>query len=77
MIAGGFGIRGFEGKIAAANFLRKNDIPTLGICFGFQAMVIDFCRHELNIPDANSKEFSDEIESKNWVIIDMPDASTV
>ena len=51
----GFGSRGFEGKINAVNYTRDNDIPTLGICYGFQAMVIDQARRK-GISDATTAE---------------------
>ncbi len=56
LIPGGFGERGFEGKIAAAGFARENDIPCLGICLGLQAMTIDFARNVMNLAGANSTE---------------------
>ncbi len=56
IIPGGFGDRGFEGKIAAAGFARENDIPCLGICLGLQAMTIDFARNVMNLTGANSTE---------------------
>jgi len=45
IVPGGFGNRGFEGKMIAANYCRKNKVPYLGVCLGFQAMVIEFCRN--------------------------------
>ena len=57
IIAPGFGERGVEGKIAAANYCRENRIPCLGICLGLQVMVIEFARNELGLPLANSSEF--------------------
>lgn len=45
IVPGGFGNRGFEGKMLAANYCRKNRVPYLGVCLGFQAMVIEFCRN--------------------------------
>ena len=56
VIPGGFGDRGFEGKIAAAGFARENDIPCLGICLGLQAMTIDFARNVMGLTGANSTE---------------------
>lgn len=73
IIAGGFGSRGHEGKLLASKFCREKDIPCLGICFGFQMMVIDFCRNILNM-DASSAEFEDK-NSIN-VIVDMPEFKT-
>ena len=57
IIAPGFGERGVEGKIRAANYTRENDIPCLGICLGLQAMIVDYARDELGLPLANSSEF--------------------
>ncbi len=56
VIPGGFGERGFEGKIAAAGYARENDIPCLGLCLGLQAMTIDFARNVMGLVGANSTE---------------------
>ena len=56
VICPGFGQRGIEGKIIAAEYLRTNDIPTFGICLGMQMMVIEFARNVLGYEDANSRE---------------------
>jgi len=55
LVPGGFGSRGTEGKIAALSYAREKNIPTLGICFGFQMAVLEFCRH-LGLRNANSTE---------------------
>jgi len=52
----GFGARGTEGKILAIEFARENDIPFLGICFGFQLAVVEFARNVCGLKDANSTE---------------------
>jgi CTP synthase len=57
IVPGGFGIRGIEGMIKAANYARNNEIPYLGLCLGMQVMVIEFARYALNSPEANSTEF--------------------
>ena len=57
LIPGGFGKRGTEGKIAAINYARKNNVPFLGICFGMQMAIIEFARNKLNIKNATSSEF--------------------
>ena len=57
VIPGGFGIRGVEGKIAAAKYARENGVPCLGLCLGMQVMTIDFARHVLGLADAHSTEF--------------------
>ena len=56
VICPGFGQRGIEGKIIAAEYARTNDIPTLGICLGMQMMVVEFARNVLGMKDANSSE---------------------
>ncbi len=56
LVPGGFGKRGFEGKILAAQFARENKIPYFGICYGMHAAVVDFARHIANLPGANSSE---------------------
>ena len=63
LIPGGFGKRGTEGKIAAINFVRRNNIPFLGICFGMQMAIIEFARNKLNIKKATSSEFSSSTAS--------------
>ena len=57
LIAPGFGDRGIEGKITAAQYARENKIPMLGICLGMQIMTIEFARNVLNLEKANSVEF--------------------
>jgi CTP synthase len=56
VICPGFGQRGIEGKIIAAEYTRTHDIPTFGICLGMQMMVIEFARNVLGYTDANSSE---------------------
>jgi CTP synthase len=60
IVPGGFGIRGIEGMVRAANYARTNEIPYLGLCLGLQVMVIEFARHALNSPEPNSTEFNPE-----------------
>ncbi len=57
LIPGGFGTRGVEGKIAAAQYARENKVPYLGICLGMQVAIIEFARHKADFPNANSTEF--------------------
>ena len=57
VVPGGFGHRGIEGKIKAAGFARRNNIPYLGLCLGLQVAVVEFARNVLNLEDANSSEF--------------------
>lgn len=54
----GFGPRGTEGKMAAIRYARENDIPFLGICYGFQLAVVEFARSECELKDANSTEIN-------------------
>ena len=56
VVCPGFGNRGIEGKIIAAEYTRTHDIPTFGICLGMQMMVIEFARNVLGYKDANSAE---------------------
>ena len=60
IICPGFGQRGIEGKIVAAEYTRNNDIPTFGICLGMQMMVIEFARNVLGYKDANSSEMDEK-----------------
>lgn len=60
IICPGFGQRGIEGKILAAEYCRNNDIPTFGICLGMQIMVIEFARNVLKYADANSSEMDEK-----------------
>jgi len=57
LVPGGFGDRGFEGKISAVRYARENGIPYLGICLGLQAAVVEFARHVAGLAEANSTEF--------------------
>ena len=60
VICPGFGQRGTEGKIIAAEYTRTHDIPTFGICLGMQMMVIEFARNVLGYVDANSREMDEK-----------------
>mgnify|MGYP001410643759 FL=1 len=62
LVPGGFGSRGFEGKIAAARFARENRIPYLGICYGLHAVVIDVARNCVGLAGAHSAEISEKPE---------------
>lgn len=57
LVPGGFGKRGVEGMIIAAQYAREHNIPYFGICLGMQVAVIEFARHAANMPGANSTEF--------------------
>ncbi|HEX7434780.1 MAG TPA: CTP synthase [Anaerolineaceae bacterium] len=57
VVPGGFGSRGIEGKIQAANYARTHQMPYLGLCLGMQLMVVDFARDVMKCEEANSTEF--------------------
>lgn len=57
LVPGGFGKRGIEGKIVAAQYAREHRVPYLGICLGMQVATIEYARHVAGLPDANSTEF--------------------
>ena len=59
MIPGGFGSRGTEGKIAAIQYARENNLPFLGVCLGMQLATVEFARHVLGHADANSIELDE------------------
>ena len=56
LVPGGFGDRGFEGKVTTARFAREQGVPYFGICYGMQAAVVDYARHVLGLAGANSTE---------------------
>jgi CTP synthase len=60
LVPGGFGERGIEGKIKAAEFARKENVPYFGICLGMQLAVIEYARNVCGMKDANSAEFKPE-----------------
>ena len=68
---GGFGDRGVDGKVAAANYARTSKTPYLGICLGMQVAVIEYARNVLKWDDANSAEFDENADKK--VVIFMPE----
>ena len=57
LVPGGFGKRGIEGKICAAQFAREHGVPYLGICLGMQVATIEYARHVAGLAGANSTEF--------------------
>ncbi len=59
LVPGGFGTRGIEGKIRAAQYARTNKIPYFGICLGMQIAVIEFARHVAGMAEAHSSEFNE------------------
>jgi CTP synthase len=66
IVPGGFGTRGIEGKIKAIEYVRKNKIPYLGLCYGMQLAVIEYSRNVLKLKDAHTREV--DPKSKNLVI---------
>ncbi len=75
LVPGGFGSRGIEGKIKAANYARTQNIPYLGICLGMQVAVIEFARNVLGLADANSSEIDSDTSAP--VIDIMPEQKDV
>jgi len=73
IVPGGFGERGIEGMILAAQYARENNVPYLGICLGMQISVIEFARNAAGIKDADSGEFNELCRNK--VIDFMPGQS--
>ncbi len=71
LVPGGFGERGTEGKIRAAQYARENKVPYFGLCLGMQLMVVEFARHVLGHERANSSEF--DPTTPHPVIDLMPD----
>ncbi|MCH8501763.1 MAG: CTP synthase [Aliidiomarina sp.] len=59
LVPGGFGGRGIEGKIMAAQYARENNLPYLGICLGMQVALIEYARHVAGLEGANSTEFDE------------------
>ncbi len=58
IVPGGFGTRGAEGKIQCTKYARENNLPFLGLCFGFQMAVIEFARNVCGLKDANTTEIN-------------------
>lgn len=61
LVPGGFGKRGFEGKISAAAYARNNNVPFFGICLGMQMALVEYSRNVCGIKDAHTKEFASDI----------------
>jgi len=75
VVPGGFGDRGIEGKVLAAQWARENKIPYLGLCLGMQVMCIEFGRNVLKWEDTNSTEFDNR--TTHPVIDLMPDQKSL
>ncbi len=68
IVPGGFGSRGAEGKIEAIKYVRENDIPFLGLCFGMQLAVVEFARDVCGLEKANTREVNPDSE---YLVIDL------
>ena len=75
VVPGGFGSRGIDGKIAAIQYAREQQVPFLGLCLGMQCSVIEWARHIAHLRDANSAEF--EPNAENPVINLLPEQQDV
>jgi CTP synthase len=74
VVPGGFGSRGFEGKVAAIKYARESKTPFLGICLGMQAAVIEHCRNVLGRDGAHTSELaSDLVPNIEDAVIFMPE----
>lgn len=73
IVPGGFGKRGIDGMVYAAQYARENKVPYFGICLGMQVAVIEFARNVAKIQNANSGEFAQDVPK---VIDFLPDQST-
>ncbi len=71
VVPGGFGSRGIEGKILAIEYVRKNKIPYLGLCYGMQLAVIEYARHVAGIKGATSRELDPK---SSECVIDVMDS---
>ncbi len=68
IVPGGFGKRGVEGKIAAIKYVRENNIPYLGLCYGMQLAVVEFARNVCGLKEANTTEIEPDT---NYPVIDI------
>ncbi len=75
LVPGGFGSRGSEGIINSCNFARANNVPFLGICFGFQLAIVEFARNVCKLSDANSTEINSK--THNPVVLYMPEQKRI
>ena len=70
IVPGGFGSRGVEGIINAIKYIRENNIPYLGICYGMQLAVVEYARNVLNLKDAHTTE----VATPKYNVIDIQDS---
>jgi CTP synthase len=75
VVPGGFGFRGVDGKIAAIQYARENEVPFLGLCLGMQCAVIEWAQHVAKLEDAHSVEFAPN--ATNPVINLLPEQQDV
>ena len=75
IIPGGFGTRGIEGKINTIKFVRENNIPFLGLCYGLQLAVIEYARNVCKLDNANTTEIQSNV--KHPVIDILPEQKTI
>lgn len=77
LVPGGFGSRGIEGMISAANYARENNVPYLGVCLGLQVAVIEYVRSVLGYKDSTSMEFNPEADEATASVVYMPDVDQI
>ncbi len=78
IVPGGFGSRGIEGKINVIQYVRENNIPFLGICYGMQLAVVEYARNVCGIKGANTMEVEDTgIKVEHPVIALLPDQAKI
>lgn len=77
LVPGGFGSRGIEGMVAAANYARDNNVPYLGVCLGLQVAVMAFVRAKLGLDKSTSMEFDPEADEATASVVFMPDVDQI
>ena len=77
LVPGGFGNRGIEGMVSAAQYARENNIPYLGVCLGLQIAVIEFVRNVLGVEGSTSMEFDPTADEETASVVYMPDVDQV
>jgi CTP synthase len=77
LVPGGFGNRGIEGMVSAAQYARENNIPYLGVCLGLQIAVIEFVRNVLGVEGSTSMEFDPTADEDTASVVYMPDVDQV
>ncbi len=75
LVPGGFGQRGFEGKVASAGYARRKGVPYFGICLGLHCAVVEFARNVCGLEGANSTEFDQD--TKHPVIDLLPEQKSI